>query len=148
MHSHCCATITTIQIGTLVWLISIYPHPRTCLLVFRERGRKGEIAGEKDRGWLPFVHVPTREWTHTPGICPDRGLNLQSSLWDDAPPAEPHQSGQVWFKISAPRSHPSHTKYKSPRLQPGHLLWKDPQKMRKYPICYTHFHCWMISNIV
>ena len=54
--------------------------------------------GETNVSWLPLVYVLTRDRTYNLGKCPDLGLSCQpSTLWDDAQPTEPRQSGQAEF---------------------------------------------------
>ena len=66
------------------WFCCCYPHPRTCLLIFRERGREGEREGEKH--CLPLIGPPTRDQTPNLCMCSDLESNLQPfGLQDDTP---------------------------------------------------------------
>ena len=57
-------------------------------------GREGEREGEK-HPLVASCMPPTGGLVHNPGLCPDQESNWQPfSLWDDAQPTEPHQSGQ------------------------------------------------------
>ena len=67
-------------------------HQRIYLLIFRER--KGEGERERERNidekesidQLPPICDPTRDPTHTPGLCPDQGLNPQPlGVQDEVP---------------------------------------------------------------
>ena len=47
---------------------------------------------ERDVGPLPLALAWTESWTHNPDLGPDQEIE-PFALQDDAPPAEPHQSG-------------------------------------------------------
>ena len=68
------------------------------IFIFRERGKEGERGGEKHQ-LAASRTLPARDLARKLGLCPDQEWNLESSwrsfsLWDDAQPTEPHQSGQ------------------------------------------------------
>ena len=70
------------------------------LFIFRERGRKEEKHQcERETLIGCLSHTPKMgSWPTTPGMCPDQELNQQPfSLWHDAQPTEPHQSGQEFI---------------------------------------------------
>ena len=57
-------------------------------MLFRERRRKTEedtkreteretLVLERNIDWLPLTSARTGDGTHSPGMCPDQGLNLQ-----------------------------------------------------------------------
>ena len=58
-------------------IVFFNPHPRTCILICREREREGEREREKhgcgrNIDQLPLVHALTRDRAGNLGMCPDR----------------------------------------------------------------------------
>ena len=67
------------------WLFFFKSLPKGMLLILqREEGRERER--ERNIDLLPLVYTPTRDWTHSLGMCPDQESNpWPSGLWDNTP---------------------------------------------------------------
>ena len=82
------------------WFFFFFFFWRFYLSIFRERGRETERernidVWEKHR-WVAFSRAPARNLVGNPGMHPDQESNWWSfSLWGDAQPYEPHQSGPL-----------------------------------------------------
>ena len=64
------------------------------IFIFRERGKKGEIEGEKHQCVVASHTPPTGDLACNPGMCPDWESNQQPfGLQAGTQSTEPHQPG-------------------------------------------------------
>ena len=75
-------------------------------IYFSERGRCGggqkkKSMWERNSNLLPPIHTPTKDQTHSLGMCPDWDLNPQPlGVQDDAPTNWASRLGLKAFKVS------------------------------------------------
>ena len=74
---------------SFVFILSFYPHPRTCLLIL-ERGSEGKKREEnisvREKHWLlPPICTLTVDQTHNLAMCPDQEDQDPLVLQDDVP---------------------------------------------------------------
>ena len=64
------------------------------MYLFLDRGKGREQEKERNINRLALLHNPNGDGTSNPWMCPDWESNQQPfTLWNDAQPREPHQSG-------------------------------------------------------
>ena len=81
------------KLNVLIYLKIIFF--RFYLFTFRQRGRKGEIEGEKRQGVVTSCAPATGDLACNPGICPDWELNQQPfGSQASTQSSELHQPGQ------------------------------------------------------
>ncbi|KAF6084405.1 hypothetical protein HJG60_008667 [Phyllostomus discolor] len=94
MHSDTCKGIITWVPRIVFDFIIFNPHPRTCLLTFRERGR----GRERNINQLPLLRPIGG--THTPPQPCALTRNRTRALWvyrTTPQPSEPCRSGLIFF---------------------------------------------------
>ena len=91
---------TIVKLHKQILIIFFYPHLRTSLLIFREKGwereregNKRQRNGEKDQSAASCTHS-NQGWTYNPGMYPDWASNSRPfSLQDNATVA----GARFWF---------------------------------------------------
>ena len=85
------------------WKSLLFKYLFIYLLLERGRKKVRETwmwVGNVD--WLPLVRAPSRNWTHSPGMCSDQKLNQWPFCFaGQCPTTEPHWSGQLLFSYGS-----------------------------------------------
>ena len=100
------------QLPHFLLLLFIYFLERLYLFIIREKGNERQRERNinvRNIDQLPLLCTWMGDWTQNLGMCPDRESNRPPfTLWDDAQPTEPYQSGHFSASFNTKMSEKSH----------------------------------------